>query len=388
MNRLMDTIKKRLGKVRGQAVFLAVVCMLCAVLAMLPTGIPLAVPENGSREKARVESVDNSMLAPLGIVYSGTQTAQVTLLTGPYKGQTVMAVNALNSALDKDKLFESGDTALVLVQSKDGQPFSATLIDHYRVDTQLLLLLLFAVLIILIGGISGCGALISLTASVLLIWKVLIPMLLKGVAPIPAALLTVALLTSVTMFLVGGFTRRALTAFLGSILGTALTCVLTIVFGDWLRMDGGDIPYATALLAQSSLQIDLRQLYFAMVFLGNSGALMDLAMDIASACDEVSINQPAITRGELIRSGFSVSRSVIGTQTTTLMLAYSGNFLSMLMYFMAQGTPVIDILNYKFVVSEILLTLVGSFGLVTVAPFTALVSGWVCLRRKNGEAQA
>ena len=353
-----------------------------------PTGIPLAVPENGSREKARVESVDNSMLAPLGIVYSGTQTAQVTLLTGPYKGQTVMAVNALNSALDKDKLFESGDTALVLVQSKDGQPFSATLIDHYRVDTQLLLLLLFAVLIILIGGISGCGALISLTASVLLIWKVLIPMLLKGIAPIPAALLTVALLTSVTMFLVGGFTRRALTAFLGSILGTALTCVLTIVFGDWLRMDGGDIPYATALLAQSSLQIDLRQLYFAMVFLGNSGALMDLAMDIASACDEVSINQPAITRGELIRSGFSVSRSVIGTQTTTLMLAYSGNFLSMLMYFMAQGTPVIDILNYKFVVSEILLTLVGSFGLVTVAPFTALVSGWVCLRRKNGEAQA
>ena len=388
MNRLMDTIKKRLGKVRGQAVFLAVVCGLCAILAMLPTGIPLAVPENGSREKARVESVDNSMLAPLGIVYSGTQTAQVTLLTGPYKGQTVMAVNALNSALDKDKLFESGDTALVLVQSKDGQPFSATLIDHYRVDTQLLLLLLFAVLIILIGGISGCGALISLTASVLLIWKVLIPMLLKGIAPIPAALLTVALLTSVTMFLVGGFTRRALTAFLGSILGTALTCVLTIVFGDWLRMDGGDIPYATALLAQSSLQIDLRQLYFAMVFLGNSGALMDLAMDIASACDEVSINQPAITRGELIRSGFSVSRSVIGTQTTTLMLAYSGNFLSMLMYFMAQGTPVIDILNYKFVVSEILLTLVGSFGLVTVAPFTALVSGWVCLRRKNGEAQA
>lgn len=388
MNRLMDTIKKRLGKVRGQAVFLAVVCVLCAVLAMLSTGIPLAVPENGSREKARVESVDNSMLAPLGIVYSGTQTAQVTLLTGPYKGQTVMAVNALNSALDKDKLFESGDTALVLVQSKDGQPFSATLIDHYRVDTQLLLLLLFAVLIILIGGISGCGALISLTASVLLIWKVLIPMLLKGIAPIPAALLTVALLTSVTMFLVGGFTRRALTAFLGSILGTALTCVLTIVFGDWLRMDGGDIPYATALLAQSSLQIDLRQLYFAMVFLGNSGALMDLAMDIASACDEVSINQPAITRGELIRSGFSVSRSVIGTQTTTLMLAYSGNFLSMLMYFMAQGTPVIDILNYKFVVSEILLTLVGSFGLVTVAPFTALVSGWVCLRRKNGEAQA
>lgn len=388
MNRLMDTIKKRLGKVRGQAVFLAVVCVLCVILAMLPTGIPLAVPENGSREKARVESVDNSMLAPLGIVYSGTQTAQVTLLTGPYKGQTVMAVNALNSALDKDKLFESGDTALVLVQSKDGQPFSATLIDHYRVDTQLLLLLLFAVLIILIGGISGCGALISLTASVLLIWKVLIPMLLKGIAPIPAALLTVALLTSVTMFLVGGFTRRALTAFLGSILGTALTCVLTIVFGDWLRMDGGDIPYATALLAQSSLQIDLRQLYFAMVFLGNSGALMDLAMDIASACDEVSINQPAITRGELIRSGFSVSRSVIGTQTTTLMLAYSGNFLSMLMYFMAQGTPVIDILNYKFVVSEILLTLVGSFGLVTVAPFTALVSGWVCLRRKNGEAQA
>ena len=115
----------------------------------------------------------------------------------------------------------------------------------------------------------------------------------------------------------------------------------------------------------------------AMEFIASSGVLMDLSMDIASACAELMLHKPDISRKELRRSGFAVGRSVIGIMATTptiLMLAYSGSYLSLLMYFAGQGTPVIDILNLKYVASEVLITLVGSFCLVTVAPFTAVVT--------------
>jgi uncharacterized membrane protein len=110
---------------------------------------------------------------------------------------------------------------------------------------------------------------------------------------------------------------------------------------------------------------------------------MDLAMDMSAAIHEVLAHHPQITRGELIRSGLRVGRSVTGTMTTTLMLAYSGSFLSMLMYFAGQGTPVIDLINYKFIATQILNTLVGVFGLVTVAPFTAVVAGFLFVPTKT-----
>jgi uncharacterized membrane protein len=107
---------------------------------------------------------------------------------------------------------------------------------------------------------------------------------------------------------------------------------------------------------------------------------MDLAMDIASASEEVYLHSPSISRSRLMRSGFSVGRSIIGTMTTTLVLAYSGSYLSLMMYFVGQGTPLVDILNLKYVASEILTTLVGSFGLVTVAPFTAVAAALILTR--------
>ena len=102
---------------------------------------------------------------------------------------------------------------------------------------------------------------------------------------------------------------------------------------------------------------------------------MDLSVDITSAVYEVVQKKPDIRPVEAIKSGFNIGRAAMGTMTTTLLLAYSGGYLALLMTFMAQGTPIINILNYKYVSAEILQTIVGSFGLVTVAPFTAIVAG-------------
>lgn len=110
---------------------------------------------------------------------------------------------------------------------------------------------------------------------------------------------------------------------------------------------------------------------------------MDLAVDITSAVWEVIGKKPDISPKEAVISGLHVGRAAMGTMTTTLLLAYSGGYISLLMVFMAQGTPVDHILNYKYVAAEVLDTVVGSFGLVTVAPFTALMAGMLLTGKKG-----
>ena len=369
---------------RSNVVMCVVMLFLCAALCLLPERY-----ENASthipRERVRIEEVDNSGLYPVGIVYSGVQNCRVTVLSGEHAGESAMASNYLNSALDKDKLYAPGDVAHAMVQM--GEHLTVTLIDHARTGTEALIVLALSALLILYGGIVGCGALISLAASVIIVWKLLLPLLLEGVSPIAAAFVTVTALTVMIDLLVGGLTRKTLIAVLGSLAGTLITGILSIVLTDALKLDGGDIPYLVPLLSQSFMTLDAKALYCGMIFIANSGALMDLSMDIAASCLEIVHHKPDVPRRELMRSGMTIGRSVLGTMTTTLMLAYSGNYLSMLMYFMGQGTPVIDIINLKYVASQLLSTLVGSLGLVAAAPLTALIASALCVP-KAGRAKA
>ena len=363
---------------KSNAVMCVVMIAVCALLCLIPERYQNA-SSTIPRERVRVEEVNNDGLFPLGIVYSGVQSCRVTVLTGEHKGESVWASNYLNSALDKDKLFVVGDVAHAMVQPGDGG-VSVTLIDHDRTGAELAIVLALSALLILYGGIVGCGALISLAASVIIVWKLLIPLLIEGVNPIGAAFITVVVLTVIIDLLVAGLSRKTLVAVVGSLLGTLVTCVLSVVLTGALRLDGGDVPYLVPLLSQAHMDIDARALFCGMMFIANSGALMDLAMDISASCEEICRHKPDIAKHDLLKSGMTIGRSVLGTMTTTLMLAYSGNYLSMLMYFMGQGTPVIDIINLKYVASQLLNTLVGSFGLVAAAPLSAVVAALVYTR--------
>lgn len=358
-----------------------VMMAICLLLCLIPNEYE-NITGSFPREKVRIDNVDNSMLDAVGIVYNGVQSCQVTIMTGDYAGEETTSYNYLNSALDKDKLFQPGDTAWAMLQQNEGK-LVVTLIDHYRMGIEAGVMFLLAALLIMFGGVIGCGAMVSLAASAVIIWKLLIPLLLNGVNPIFASFCTVAVLTVIIDVLVAGFSRRCMVALLGSLAGTMVTCIAACALTYLLKLDGGDVPYVVPLIAQSSMQIDTRSLYIGMIFLANSGALMDLSMDISVSMEEICYHKPSIRRTELLRSGLKVGRSVLGTMTTTLMLAYSGSYLSMMMYFVGQGTPIIDILNLKYVSSQLLNTLVGSFGLVAAAPLSALIACWVYLKKSR-----
>lgn len=363
------------------------VCLLLIVaLLLLPTGYEGAVQyKEAERCIARVEQVDDSAIVDTGLVRSGEQRCTVVFLNGRFRGETAIAINLLQGSLEQDKLFTPGDTAQVVV-SHDGQTIRrVTMIDHFRIPGELLLAVLFVVFLIAFAGRTGVRALLSFVLTVLAIWKLLVPMYLKGYNPIWMGLLLTLLLTTLIIALVYGFDRRCAAAVSGSFLGILVTCVLGIVFTDLFKIHGAVMAYSESLLYAGYQHLNLTQIFMASIFLGSSGAVMDLSVDITSAVREVVEKKPDIRPWEAVKSGMNVGRAAMGTMTTTLLLAYSGGYIALLMVFMAQGTPTEHMFNYKYVAAEIIHTVIGSFGLVSVAPFTALCAGLLLTRKTKRE---
>ena len=367
-----------------------VVCLLALlILLLLPTGFEGAlVYQEAERCTARVLSVDDSTIIDTGLVRSGEQRCQLEILDGMFQGQTVSGVNMLNGSLEQDKVFQPGDKALVVV-SHDGDTITnVTMSDHYRLSWELVMAIGFAIFLILFAGPTGVRAIASFVLTVLTLWKVLVPLYLKGYNPIWIGLAITLFLTVLIIALVYGFDRRCWAAVSGSFLGILVTCVLGVLFTDLFQIHGAVMSYSESLLYSGYQDLNLTQIFMASIFIGASGAIMDLSVDITSAVYEVVEKRPDLTWWEATRSGMNVGRAAMGTMTTTLRFAYSGGYVALLMVFMAQGPPVENILNYKYVAAELIHTVIGSFGLVTVAPFTALCAGVFLTRREKKEAAA
>lgn len=363
--------------------------VIVCFLWWLPTGFEGAVIYQGTdRCAAEVLATDESRIIDTGLVRSGEQLCTLKLLGGRFQGRQVEGVNMLAGSLEADKIFAVGDKALVVIHYDEAEIRSVSMIDHYRLGKEAVLAALVALVLMVFAGRTGIRAMLFFAITVLMLWKVLVPCYLKGFSPVGTGLLVTLLLIVITMAMVYGFDRRMLAAVSGSALGMLVTCILGAVSTRWLMLHGAVMSYSESLLYSGYQHLDLTHIFMASIFIGSSGAIMDLAVDITSAVNEVVEKRPDIGHFEAVRSGANVGRAAMGTMTTTLLLAYSGGYMALLMVFMAQGTPIDNILNYKYVSAEIIDTLVGSFGLITVAPFTALTSGWLLAGRKKPTASA
>jgi uncharacterized membrane protein len=346
-------------------------------LLFVPTGFEEKRQANAVRCRGRIIAADNSDVRTMGIVKIGSQELTAEIRNGPFKGKTVKATNQLIGKLELDKIFSSGDIALMVLSLKDGEIFYANAQDHYRLGTEILLLAVFSVMLVAFGGLTGLRALLSFLFTALMIWKVMIPFFLRGSDPVLVSLCVVTVITAAVIFLVGGISRRGCAAFTGALLGIGTTGIMAFIFSGSFRLHGAIKPFSETLLYSGYAHLSLTRIFLAGIFMASSGAVMDLAMDVAASMDELARRNPGLPFRDLLQAGFRVGRSVVGTMTTTLLLAYSGGFTTLLMVFMAQGVPLPNMFNLNYVAGEILHTLVGSFGLVTVAPFTALAGAFI-----------
>lgn len=363
-------------------IIFALLCLGITILCILiPTGFEGSVLQAAysTRVKGRITEVNNSKVRIIGPVKQGEQQLEVAILAGKFKGTTYPSSNILVGKIEIDKVFTVGDPVLVvLTLSPEGDAVKyAQVFDHYRTDKTIFLCLLFGCCIVLIMGWIGFKVLISFVFTGVVLIRLLFPAMLHGWDPIFATIVLVTLITGGVIFLVGGLTRRGFTAFAGAMGGVLVSSLLGFVFTVWFKIHGAVRPFAETLLYSGYTHLNLEHLFISGIFLASSGAMSDLAMDIASAMAEIKVQNPSISRLGLIKSGFSVARHVAGTMSTTLLLAYSAEYTAMIMTFIAQGVPLENIINMIYVSSEVVHTLVGCFGLVLVAPLTVFAGGLI-----------
>ena len=362
-------------------------CLIISIILLaIPTGFEGALQFRDA-EKCRVlvEEVDNAKLIDTGLIRTGQQVCSVKILSGKFKGQLTEGWNMLGGSLSQDKLFRPGDIVQAIVHyetSESGTVFhSVNLIDYYRLKVEFILAVAFAVFLISFAGMTGIRSVFSFVITILVLWKILVPFYLKGFNPIMTGIVVVAIMTFIILALVYGFDKRLVSAFSGSMTGILFAAILSFVFTKQFHIHGAVMANSESLLYSGFQNLNLTQIFMASVFIGASGSVMDLSVDITSAVNEVVTTARKkgvpVTKREAVKSGMAVARAAMGTMTTTLLLAYSGTCITLLMVFMAQGTPVYNILNNNVVSAEIINTIAGSFGLAMTAPVTALISGTV-----------
>ncbi len=365
---------------------LALIISLAILLVLLaiPTGYEDAeIFTDRERAVAEVTAVNNEHIITVGIVHTGDQTCELEILDGKFKGETAEGFNMLTGSVEADKIYSVGDEVLVLISVENDEVSFVSMIDHYRINVELILVGLFFVFLIIVAGKTGLKSILSFAISILMIWKVLVPGYLDGINPIILGFIIVAVLTVIIISLVFEFGKMMMAATIGSLTGTFVTMIMALIFTDFFTLSDIIPQGSQGLLYSGFPNLDLTEIFIASIFIGSSGAVMDLAVDITASVNEVVEKKPDISAKEAIKSGMNVGRAAMGTMTTTLLLAYSGGYITLLMIFMAQGTPVDNILNYRYMSSEILDTVVGSFGLVSVAPLTAICAG-IFLTKKTG----
>ena len=370
---------------KNKNLIFSLICIIfMGILLIIPTGFEKQIYVNAESVKAKVLETNESTVYNNGLLRQGSQVCEVELLDGTFKGEKVEAVNFLTGQLEFDKMFQVGDMALVLVEKNtQGELVFVNMLDHYRINVEWFIIIVFMGALLVFSGTTGMRTIISFVFSLLAIWEVLIPMLLKGYQPIIVGLIIGLTMATVTLILVGGFTKKAYCAIGGTVVASLLTCLMAMGFGVLFKVDGTVMAWSESLLYAGFENLNLTQIYQAAIYLSCSGAIVDLAMDLAAALEEVVEKKPDISSKEIWVSGMKIGKSVVGSQVTTLLLAYMGSFIGVMMVYMAQGTPMISILNSKSIASEILHTFVGCIGLVIVSPITTTICSYVYKKRQE-----
>lgn len=383
LNKDRKAIQEIGGRSAGRYILPLVYIILGIVLILIPTGFQKAIYYNAEGAVARVDDTDNSTLYNNGYFRVGEQRLKVTILSGSHKGYESEAVNMLSGTLSSDKLFSPGDKAWVLIErDSDNNPIFINAVDYWRGGREIAVAVIFMMALIVFASIHGGAIILSFTLTLLFLWKVLIPLTLKVFNPVLIAVASLFLLTITTISLILGCSRKALSAILGAIATDALVAILSLLATSFLLLDGFNLEGSESLLYSGFGNLDFSLIFSSVVMLSSGGAVMDLSVDVVSAMEEVYLGNPNVGRKELILSGIRVGRAGIGTQTSTLLLAYLSSYLVPFMVYMAQSTPLMNIVVSKEIASAIAETAVGCVGLVAVAPLSALITSFFIYRKK------
>ena len=307
----------------------------------------------------------------------GAQTVELEICSGPYEGTILEATNYLSAYSNVDCTL--GTRVIVRLDLDDnGQPYVISIPNYDRGIVLAGMVAVFALLLVVIGGKKGVMALLGLAYTLAGIWFLLIPMVFKGADPIWSAVLIAALTAVASLLMLTGFSRKTLCAGLGCVGGVAAAALFAWVVSQITPISGFNMSEAEdlALRAYDS-PLSIRGLLVSGILIAALGAVMDVAMSISSACQELQTVDPNITRLQLFRSGMNIGRDAMGTMANTLILAFAGASFNMLLLFQVYGYPLIQVINSDTMAIELIQSVAGSVGIILTVPLVSLISSLI-----------
>lgn len=309
-----------------------------------------------------------------------TQNVTYEVLEGDYKGIIFEAINEITGQI-YDVNLSKGDKVMLLLKIYDDESIDGYAIDFIRNDTLIIFVVLFAIGLILLGKMKGLKALVSLITTIGTVFFILIPLTLQGYDALMLAVLVSIFITLVTISLIAGFSRKALSAIIGTIVGVLCAAVIAYLVGNVSLLTGLSGEDARILYINRP-ELNFTHIFFASIMIGALGAIMDVGMSIASSVNEIYQANKKATQQSLFKSGMQVGKDIMGTMSNTLILAYVGSSLPLLLLFSLNSFGFMHVINFDFIAAEIIRSISGSFGLLLAIPVTALTSSFL-LRDKT-----
>ena len=333
--------------------------------------VPLVVREGQTFEKGIVTEILQDNLQPDGS-RTGEQVVMVRMTTGVRAGQEMRTTSS------SGYLFGAGCTVgmkVVVLQSVAGESIITTVYAQDRGGVIYLFAALYLLVLCLVGGKQGIKGALGLVFTFLCILFVYLPLVYRGFSPFWVAVLVCVVTTVVTLYLIGGPTKKTLVAAGGTIAGVIIAGVAATLFSMASGISGWNVSDIESLLTLWNVaDIQVGGLLFSGLLISSLGAVMDVAMSIGSAIGEIHAQNTAISRRDLFRAGIHVGRDMMGTDSNTLILAFAGGSVSMLLLDYAYDLPYLQIINSNNIGIAIMQGLSGSFGIVLVVPITVLLA--------------
>ncbi len=316
--------------------------------------------------------------------YIGSQQLSVTIKSGRYQGETLQVQNAFGP-LSGVRVAVGDSVTLTMKTFTDGT-HEAMMNEVNRVPVLACFLILFFLAVCLVGGRTGAKSLVGLIFTFVCLFAILIPLLFKGAPMVLTTLLVCAYIALVSFTVLGGVHRKTISAFLGTVAGTVLAMLFGLAVQSLAKIDGFRIEDAEPLLTmkyQGLVNIGLHGLLVSGIIVSALGAVMDVAMSIASALEEVHAANPALKQQDLFKSGMNIGRDMVGTMTNTLILAFLGCEFTLMLFIYARQMTFYHLFSTPFVSLEIISGLASSLGMILAIPLTALISSTLITRKKR-----
>ncbi len=368
----------------SRRIFAAFFLIFTLVLALLPQKESLfsgLSSDTITYERGTVTAVLEENLTPSDLK-GGQMLGDQTVVIALNSGETVQVTNYLTDT--HNVRAEEGLRVVVCVDAPEGVEPYYTLYQYDRSTGVAVILGVFLLLMLLVGGEKGFSAALALAFSMVFLIRVTIPAIYAGGSPLGAGLAAVLLATTVTIFLLYGFVLRGGLAVVVTLAGEGMACFLFWMFSALLHLTGFQSSDAESLLvAARNTGMDLSTVLFAATMIASLGAVMDVAVSLLSALWEVHETDPALPGKRLFASGMHIGRDMIGTMSNTLVFAFAGGSLTTILVLIAYGTQPNQLLHSDYVALELAQGLCGTCAVILTVPLASLAAALVFPKLQN-----